>query len=76
MLARLPRETERDLLFDFLAFLASSEELLDEDPARAGAATAGSSAAAVSPSAGFGVASVLFLGAEAEAAASMVGLPA
>ena len=76
MEVRLPRETERDL--DFLAFFASSEELLDDDPARAGAATAGSSVATAGVSVvstGLGVASVLFFGAEAVAAASVVGLP-
>ena len=72
----LPREAERDL--DFLAFLVSSEELLEDDPTRAaaGAATVGSSAAEVSLVASAGVASRLFLGAEeAVAAASAVGLP-
>ena len=70
------RETLRDLLFDFLAFFSSSDELLEEDPARAGETTAGS-VAAVSPSASLGVASRLFLGAEADAVApaSVVGLP-
>jgi hypothetical protein len=75
MEARL-RETLRDLLFDFLAFFSSSDELLEEDPARAGETTVGS-VAAVSPSASLGVASRLFLGAEADAVApaSVVGLP-
>jgi hypothetical protein len=72
----LPREAERDL--DFLAFFASSEELLEDDPTRAaaGAATTGSSVADVSVVASAGVASRLFFGAdEAVAAASAVGLP-
>jgi len=79
MEARLPRDAERDLDFVFLAFLLSSEELLEDEPARAGAATMGCSVAATGASvvsAGFGVASVLFLGADAVAAASVVGLPA
>lgn len=69
------RDAERDL--DFF-FFASSSELLDEDPVRAGAATTGSSVvvAGTSVSAALGVASVLFLGVEAVAAASVVGLPA
>jgi hypothetical protein len=64
---------------DFFAFFSSSEELLEDEPARAGAATTGSSPLAttgVSVSAALGVASVLFFGAEAVAAASVVGLPA
>lgn len=74
MLARL-RLAERDLLFDFLAFFSSSDELLEDDPARAGAATTDPSAAGASLSASLGVASTLFFGVEAEAAASGVGLP-
>jgi hypothetical protein len=79
MEARL-RDTERDLDFDFLAFFSSSEELLDDEPARAGAATMASSptgaATGASVSASLGVASVLFLGVvEAVAAASGAGLP-
>jgi hypothetical protein len=70
MLARLPRETERDLLLAFFA-LASSEEELEEDPVRAGAAAASEASA----SASLGAASMLFLGA-AEAPASAVGFPA
>jgi hypothetical protein len=71
MEARL-REAERDL--DFFAFF-SSAELLDADPVRSGAGTTASSVAGTSVSAGLGVASVLFLGAEAVAAASVAGLP-
>jgi hypothetical protein len=74
MEARL-RDTERDLDLDFLAFFSSSDELLEDEPARAGAVTVASSPAGTSVSAGLGVASVLFLGAEAVAAASVVGLP-
>jgi hypothetical protein len=76
MEARL-RDAERDLVF-FAAFLASSSELLEADPVRTGAATTGSSVvvAGTSVSADLGVASVLFLGVEAVAAASVVGLPA
>jgi hypothetical protein len=70
--ARL-RETERDLLF--LAFFSSSEELLEDEPVRAGAATTGSSPATASVSAAFGVASVLVFDAAAAGAASAVGLP-
>jgi hypothetical protein len=65
-----------------LAFFSSSEELLEAEPARAGAATTASSptgttaGVAASVSASLGVASVLFLGVvEAVAAASAVGLP-
>lgn len=76
MEARLPRETERDLDLAFFAFFSSSDEELEDEPARAGAATMASSAAGASVvSAGFVVASVLFLGVEAVAAASVVGLP-
>lgn len=77
MEARLPRDTERDLDLDFFAFFSSSEELLDDEPARVGAATMASSpaGAGASVSASLGVASVLFLGVEAVAAASVVGLP-
>lgn len=77
MLARL-RLADRDLLFAFLAFFSSSDELLEDDPARAGAATTGASVAGVSLSANLGVASMLFFGVELEAvaAASGVGLPA
>lgn len=80
ILPRFPRDTDRDLAF--LAFFASSEELLEDDPPRAGAATMASSVAVagVSVLANAGVASVLFLGAacevEAVAAANAVGLPA
>jgi hypothetical protein len=72
MLARF-LEAERLLfLVAFLAFLsASDEELLDEDPVRAGAAA---SATGASVSRGL-VASMLFLGAEGVAPASAVGLP-
>jgi hypothetical protein len=78
MEVRLPRDAERDLDLAFLALFSSSEELLDEEPARAGAATIASSVAGASVvvSAGLRVASVLFLGAEVvAAAASAVGLP-
>ena len=73
----MPRDTERDLDLDFFAFFSSSEELLDDEPARVGAATMASSpaGAGASVSASLGVASVLFLGVEAVAAASVVGLP-
>ena len=65
-----------DLAF-FAFFSASDDEDELDEPARAGAATTGSSiAGAAVVSAGLGVASVLFLGVEAEAAASAVGLPA
>jgi hypothetical protein len=74
MEARLLRETERDLFFfAFLAALSSPDELEDE-PARAGAAT-GSPAVGASVSASLGVASMLFLGADEVAPASAVGLP-
>lgn len=54
----------RDALLDlvFLAFLSSSEELLEEEPVRAGPAVS-DVAAAASPSASLGVTSRLFLGA-------------
>lgn len=70
---RFPRETDRLLLLADFFFFSSSEEL-DEDPVRAGAAVS-SVAAEASPSAGLGVASVLFLGVVAAAAASVAGLP-
>ena len=74
MLARF-LEAERLLfLVAFLVFFlsASDEELLDEDPVRAGAAA---SATGASVSTGL-VASMLFLGAaEGVAPASAVGLP-
>jgi hypothetical protein len=59
----------------FLAFFSSSEELLEDEPVRAGAATTGSSPATASVSAAFGVASVLVFDAAAAGAASAVGLP-
>ena len=79
MEARFPRETERLLLLEafFFFFLSSSEELLEEDPVRAGA-DASAVAASVVVSAGVGVASTLFLGADpslATVAASVAGLP-
>jgi hypothetical protein len=72
-LARLPRETERDLLLAAFLRFSSSEEELEEEPVRA---ATGSPAVDVSPSASLGVASMLFLGAEDVAPASAVGLPA
>jgi hypothetical protein len=78
---RLPREAERLLLLDaFFFFLSSPEELLDEDPARAGvvSSTGAMGAATASPSVVLGATSVLFLGVEPMAvagAASEAGLP-
>lgn len=73
MEARL-REALLDLVF--LAFFSSSEEELEEDPLRAGAAAADSEvAAAVSPSANLGVTSRLFLGADDVAPTRAADLP-
>jgi hypothetical protein len=71
---RFPREAER--LLAFLFFLSSSEELLEEEPVRAGTTTSPVGATPVSSSVDLCATSVLFLGVEPVAgAASVAGLP-